>query len=64
VLRRMCCCGVACSSLTGTLLQASVHTTLTQRRDLTALLDAYEKDPRCFYLYTGRVRPSGRRHRS
>ena len=25
-------------------------------RDLTALLDAYEKDPRSFYLYTGRAR--------
>jgi len=25
-------------------------------RDLTLLLDAYEKDPRSFYLYTGRVR--------
>ena len=25
-------------------------------RDLTQLLDAYEKDPRSFYLYTGRAR--------
>jgi tryptophanyl-tRNA synthetase len=25
-------------------------------RDLKLLLDTYEKDPRSFYLYTGRVR--------
>lgn len=29
---------------------------LTCHRDLTQLLDAYEKDPSSFYLYTGRVR--------
>jgi hypothetical protein len=28
---------------------------LDANRDLKELLDAYEKDPNCFYLYTGRV---------
>jgi len=32
------------------------HQALHLARDLKLLLDTYEKDPRSFYLYTGRVR--------
>ena len=38
------------------LLAADCTSWVGTRRDLKELLDAYEKDPRCFYLYTGRVR--------
>lgn len=37
-------------------LSAQANSSSLSHRDLRQLLDTYEKDPRSFYLYTGRVR--------